>query len=204
MGFFEALRKNQNINRTRSEQMYDDALQLFNSPELQNKTLSPELAEKVMHGEDCDVVNGAEGRFGHDVTNPIPVNGPLGELTYLSRLRLRNTGSMVFFHKIAVKGHIDVFELINVSGRVVDYLYVDMYHPRSSRRYPDGYTMEREAVFPRGVTTKVDTFPAGLYKRIKEEAKQRLGVDVAEQDSGRIDLEQARQSLAEKRRIFKF
>ena len=122
-------------------------------------------------------------------------------MTYLSRLRLRSTGSMVFFHKVETIGRIDKFELVNVSGKVVDYLYLDMYHPRASRRYPEGYTLEKEAVFPRGVTTTVPDFPAGLYKLIKKEAKQRLGVDVAEKESDRIDVEQAHASIRELRKL---
>ena len=185
MGFFDALVKS-DINRTRSEKMYDDALKLFNSAQLQNETLPPALKAEVEGGEDCDVLSQGSGRFGHDIGNPIPVNGPFGEMTYLSRLRLRSTGK---------------FELVNVSGKVVDYLYLDMYHPRASRRYPEGYTLEKEAVFPRGVTTTVPDFPAGLYKLIKKEAKQRLGVDVAEKESDRIDVEQAHASIRELRKL---
>ena len=96
MGFFDALVKS-DINRTRSEKMYDDALKLFNSAQLQNETLPPALKAEVEGGEDCDVLSQGSGRFGHDMGNPIPVNGPFGEMTYLSRLRLRSTGSMVFF-----------------------------------------------------------------------------------------------------------
>ena len=195
MGFFDAFFKEQ--QRTESEEIYDRALQIFNSPQLQNEALSAELAREVLAGEDCDQVSGAYGRFGHDVTNPIPVNGPSGEFVYLSRLRLRRTGSMVFFHNVGQIGRIHVFELTNVSGHFADRLYVDMYHPRCSRLYPEGYTLEREAVFPRGVTTAVADFPNGLYKAIKKEAKLRLGIDVAEQESARIDAAAAQKSLAE-------
>jgi hypothetical protein len=194
MGFLDSF-YSKDLNQTRSEKMYNDALQLFNSPELQNARLPRNLADKVINGEDCDVITGAAGAFGHDMTNPIPVNGPLGEVTYLSRLRLRATGSMVFFHKINTVGAIDLFELVNVSGKFVDYLYLDMFHPRCSRLYPAQYTLEREAVFPRGVTAKVEEFPKGLYKLIKKESEQHLGVDVAEKESKRIDVEQAWQSI---------
>ena len=94
MGFFDAFFKEQ--QRTKSEEIYDRALQIFNSPQLQNEALSKDLSREVLQGEDCDQVSGAYGRFGHDLTNPIPVNGPSGEFVYLSRLRLRRTGSMVF------------------------------------------------------------------------------------------------------------
>lgn len=199
MGLFENFFSKE-MNQTRSEKMYDDALQLFNSADLQNQTLPLALKEKIEAGEDCDTISNSSGRFGHDITNPIPVNGPLGELTYLSRLRLRSTGSMVFFHKVKTIGLIDKFELVNVSGKFVDYLYVDMYHPRATRLYPDAYTLEREAVFPRGVTTTVPDFPNGLYKYVKREAKQRLGVDVAEKECKCINIEQAQRSIAATRK----
>ena len=103
---------------------------------------------------------------------------------------------MVFFHKAGSAGGIDIFELTNVSGKFVDRLYVDMYHPRCSRRYPEGYTLEREAVFPRGVTTNLPDFPQGLYKAIKKEAKKRLGIDVAERESDCIDVAAVQGALA--------
>ena len=93
MGFFDAFFKEH--QRTKSEEIYDKALQIFNSPELQNQALSGKLADKVTHGEDCDIIPGSYGRFGHDRTNPIPVNGPSGEFVYLSRLRLRRTEQCV-------------------------------------------------------------------------------------------------------------
>lgn len=186
-------------DKTRSEIMYDDALALFNSAEKQNDTLKGAVRTRILQGLDCDTVPGATGDFGHDKTNPIPVNGSFGEMTYLSRLRLRATGSLVFFHKLRTEGTLDVFELVNVSGKFVDYLYLDPYHPRASRLYPAGYTLEKEAVFPRGVTTTLPEFPKGLYKAIKEEAKEKLGVDVAEKQSGRIDIDQALLTIGEGR-----
>ena len=62
MGFFDAFFKEQ--QRTKSEEIYDRALQIFNSPQLQNEALSEDLAREVLAGEDCDQVSGAYGRFG--------------------------------------------------------------------------------------------------------------------------------------------
>lgn len=56
MGFFDAFFKEH--QRTKSEEIYDKALQIFNSPELQNQALSGKLADKVTHGEDCDIITG--------------------------------------------------------------------------------------------------------------------------------------------------
>ena len=46
------------------------------------------------------------------------------------------------------------------------------------------------------MTTTVADFPKGLYKAIKKEAKLRLGIDVAEQESDRIDAAAAQESLS--------
>ena len=75
-----------------------------------------------------------------------------------------------------------------------------MYHPRCSRRYPEGYTLEKEAVFPRGVTTNLPDFAKGLYKAIKKEAKQRLGIDVADKESDCIDVPAVQEALAHLRK----
>ena len=50
--------------------------------------------------------------------------------------------------------------------------------------------------FPAAVTTTVTDFPNGLYKAIKKESKLRLGIDVAEQESARIDAAAAQESLS--------
>jgi hypothetical protein len=181
--------------QTRTDKMYDDALRLFNTATLQNDTYDEKLAAKVRNGVDCDTVPDAAGRFGYDQTNPIPVNGPLGELSYLSRLRVRSTGSMIFFHKTRSIGTIDEFEVVNVSGRFAARLYFDMYHPRVSRLYPEKFTLEWQAVFPRGITTTCPDFPKGLHKLIKKEAKRWLGVEVAEKEGDRINIERAQESL---------
>jgi hypothetical protein len=51
----------------------------------------PEIMQKYNslfeNGTDQDVIPNGYGEFGHDVTNPIPVNTVAGSLVYLSRLR---------------------------------------------------------------------------------------------------------------------
>ena len=44
----------------------------------------------------CDHISGSSGKFGYDISNPIPVNGVGGEIFYLNTLRARS-GVGVFF-----------------------------------------------------------------------------------------------------------
>lgn len=194
MGFFDQMYK-EGPQRTKSEKIYDYALQVMNDVELQNQRLDEGTRAKILAGIACNEIPGASGDFGHDKSNPIPVNGPVGEFTYLSRLRMRSTGGRVFFHKLHTIDGIDEFALTNVSGQFVDHLYLDPGHPRQTYWYPHNYYLEREGVQPRGITTTCPDFPAGLYKLIKKEAKIWLGVDVAEKEAQAIDVEQAKKSL---------
>ncbi len=52
----------------------------------QNDRLPPAARGPLKKGNACDHIPGGTGPFGKQQTNPIPVNGPLGELIYLSTL----------------------------------------------------------------------------------------------------------------------
>ena len=117
MGFFENIYGDK-PERTRSEKMYDYAFDVMNDVDLQYAAMTPDWQRMVRSGEPCDTVPGGKGEFGHDLGNPIPVNGPIGEFSYLSRLRMKSTGSRVYFHRVANHDGIDEFELTNVSRAV--------------------------------------------------------------------------------------
>lgn len=78
------------------------------------------------------------GPFGFVETNPIPVNGPIGELAYLSRLET-SAGERILFHRIGAIDKIDVYEAVSFSGSEWFILYLDYYHPRRSRALPEGF-----------------------------------------------------------------
>ena len=90
--------------------------------------------------EDCDQIPGAEGPIGHSFNNPIPVNGQLGTYKYLAKLRI-SLGTPLLFHRIGsmksekTKYLVDVYELVDSSGKHWDLLFIDMYHPRRSNSF---------------------------------------------------------------------
>src|SRR3546814_6579765 len=61
-----------------------------------------------------DLPNGS-GPFGFTETNPIPVNGPIGQLAYLSRLETQS-GQRILFHRLAAIDKVDVFEAVTFDG----------------------------------------------------------------------------------------
>lgn len=109
----------------------------------QNELLHPAARDPVLAGEACDEIAGASGPFGYSKSNPIPVNGALGQLAYLSKLQTVN-GQRVLFHRLGSIDTVDVFELVSFDGSQWFILYTDLYHPRKSRHTPDGFRFTKE------------------------------------------------------------
>ncbi len=106
---------------------------------------SQDLIDVYLKGQDCDEVADSYGEFGKVPNNPIPVNGPIGSIKYLSRLRTKDESSKLIFHRLGsinvinLNNPIDVYEVVSTDAKNWDILYIDMYHPRRSKKIPDGY-----------------------------------------------------------------
>jgi hypothetical protein len=140
------------------------------------------VRSEIAGGLDCDELPNAQGEFGRSPTNPIPTNGPLGEIIYLSRLRT-GSGSPVMFHRVrAEEGAtrpVDVYEVLSLDGRVRENLFLSMYHPRKSRKVPRGYTYAAKLDgenFTYGVNHIVARFPEKLDAHVRKWQMEMLGV----------------------------
>ena len=103
------------------------------------------IGQECKEGVDCDTVPGGHGAFG-SVTNPIPVNGPIGEIKYLGKLRAR-TGFAFFFHRLGStsgptsNNSIDIYEVVSLDATHWATLHFDLYHPRRSNLAPEGFQL---------------------------------------------------------------
>jgi hypothetical protein len=99
----------------------------------------------------CDEIPNATGQFGYSETNPIPVNGPMGECVYLNRLRSRS-GARCLYHRIGslpmktvnqanMRLGVDMFEVVAGDASQWAILYFLMYYPHRSQKCPDDFTM---------------------------------------------------------------
>lgn len=104
----------------------------------QLEIIHPMMAELIAAKPACDKIPNGTGPFGFSETNPIPVNGPIGQLAYLSKLETVK-GERILFHRIGAIGTIDVFEAVTFSGSEWFILYTDLYHPRKSKLTPAGF-----------------------------------------------------------------
>ncbi|RJP34950.1 MAG: hypothetical protein C4527_01385 [Candidatus Omnitrophota bacterium] len=103
--------------------------------------------EKIFIGPDCDVLPNAYGPFGKCLTNPIPVNGIIGKIIYLNRLRSKY-GFKFFYHRIGsfespiTSYPVDKYELVSTDAKIWLLLYFCLYFPRRSSLVPEGLTLE--------------------------------------------------------------
>ena len=109
------------------------------------------------------------GPFGFTETNPIPVNGPMGQLAYLSRLETQS-GHPRLFHRLGAIDTVDVFEAVTFDGSEWFILFVDLYHPRRSRLTPDGFRFTKEVAQFSGFHKFCENFP---YDFVEKKASER-------------------------------
>src|SRR3546814_4050745 len=84
------------------------------------------------------------GPFGFTETNPIPVNGPIGQLAYLSRLETQSV-QRIIFHRLGAIDKVDVFEGVTFDGSGWFIFFVALYHQRRSRLTADDLLFTQDA-----------------------------------------------------------
>lgn len=172
------------FNKIQDEPVEDQIKEAGNYP-------SP-LTQLILQGLDCDSFPNSQGEFGRTRTNPIPVNGPFGEIKYLNRLRTDH-GVGLLYHRIAsaenimlvgeIDGNVDIFETVSSDNKVWDILFFHMYHPRRSTMLPQRYRFaEYHEIFSKlplgyGSTAKDNNFPYGIPEMLRQ--KGNLGAEFA-------------------------
>ena len=164
---------------------------LMDNEKAQNERLPEPYRSEVLRGADCDEIAGSVGEFGRDPRNPIPVNGFLGELIYLSNLRTADS-QRIMFHRLGAITNVDIYETVSLDGAIWDILFLHQYHPRKSQRPPSGYRIvsgtERNSLLL-GVNDFVAAFPDRLPDAIADTSERIFNF--------RIRPSQVREALAQ-------
>ncbi len=142
----------------------------------QNMRLPEALRGAIESGEDADITKGNTAeQFGRRWDNPIPVNGPLGEILYLSSLQTLNE-TPILFHRLGNLNNIDVYEIVTADSKNWDVLFLDMYHPRKSRMAPKGYQLLKFVAVFTGANSRVENFPYDLQNAISNCTQRMIGI----------------------------
>jgi hypothetical protein len=162
--------------------IFEKAHRLLDDEAAQNEALPEDFRKILAENPDCDRLPNAFGEFGRAPTNPIPVNGPLGEAIYLSRLETSD-GNAIAFHRLGAFDNVDVFEVVSENGSHWDVLYLSLYFARKSMEVPSGYRVMADKVrrtLIRGTTLRVDSFPKGIYSATLECTKRLIGIPIGD------------------------
>ena len=122
----------------------DEVSKIFNKVIERKKTLDDLISSKSISMSGGDQIPGAHGRFGLDVTNPIPVEGFTGLDNYL--LHLSNScGKKISWNRLGstssdnIDGMIDIYIPVDSSGKEYPRLYICMYCENTSEKIPAGF-----------------------------------------------------------------
>jgi hypothetical protein len=123
---------------------------------------------------------GSPHEFGLNAENAIPVNGPIGELIYLSSLRVG--GEPILFHRLgsasSSRGMVDHFAWQSIASNLTGALFLDFGFDRRSRRAPAGFDLaasldDRNPIY--GTTARLPSFPIGIADEVREIQKNVFG-----------------------------
>lgn len=100
----------------------------------------------IRNGCDSDEIPTGHGKFGHDITNPIPVRGIPANTVYLSRLRTEDGRPIKWerigsFHAENIESPIDGYRIFDQTQAQIAVLYISPYHKRISGKAPKGFLL---------------------------------------------------------------
>ena len=152
----------------------------------------------ILSGTSVDKLERVAGDFGAR-NNPIPVNGHIGEIKYLSKLRTKLGNSHLCFHRTgshdsdATERPVDSFDVVSLDGVFRRVLYFDFYHPRRSTSAPNGLYLhsvggsgEKDAPWGYGVGYLLVDFPSALPEALVSEYGEEIGRPMAMELNGRL------------------
>lgn len=142
MGFISKLFGGKKEDKALRE-AFEQIRRILEGEQLQLDMIHPAMKSMIESCPAYDKDPNGTGPFGFSETNPIPVNGPIEQLAYLSKMETEK-GERILFHRIGAVNTIDVFEAVTFSGSEWFILFVDLYHPRRSRLTPEGFRFTQE------------------------------------------------------------
>lgn len=159
-------------------QLFDKLAEIMEDENMQNSMNHPMIQDQIINRHDVDELPDGIGDFGHAAENPIPVNGALGELLYLSLLKTTDTNQRLLFHRLGSVESLDMYETVTIDGKKWDILFFSMYHPRKSRKAPSGYQLTdyRSQPLLYGTNQRVENFPYGLQAAIQQTTEKMIGI----------------------------
>lgn len=156
MGFFSKLIGKE--ERSEADNAIEKIRKIIVDEQFQLDILGPSKSAVFSSYPGRDQIDDPEGEFGRSALNPIPVNGPIGSVAYLSKLESLD-GQGLFFHRLGSNKKVDLYEAVTMDGKTWEILFLDMYHSRQSRLAPEGFSLRTSPCQFTGFNQFCDKFP---------------------------------------------
>ena len=180
--------------KTRNQQsvrrIFEETYDLLRSEQVQN--LSMPISLQAMLKEN-DFSRAISGGYGFSPYDPVRVNGPIGELIYLSCLRSK--GDVGFIgHRLGSFNALDVFEIVSEDLSSWHILYMDMYWRQKDLFAPHGLSLFSQSGDSSAVASGLSVtnrflrdFPRGFWPQLLETTQFFLGIPAVRLSVKEID-----------------
>ena len=146
------------------EAIFEKMSLMLGDDDMQIRMLGPKTYSDFKSLTAIDQHRDADGELGISLNNPIPTNGPIGSVSYLSNL-VTKSKHKILFHRIKVIKKIDVYEYVSICSSLWGFLFLDMYHSRKSKLTPNGFERASEPQQFIGFNHFWDDFPYGYAEQ---------------------------------------
>ena len=140
--------------------------------EIQNGNLDDSL-QSILKQNECNRTRSTG--YGFSPSDPIRVNGPLGEQLYIAMLRGLD-GQAVIGHRLGSLKQLDIFEVATSDFTQWAVLVFDMYYLSKDTVAPAGFIID-----PSGIRTLTATnrfmahFPSNFYSELIDAVSEQIG-----------------------------
>ena len=146
--------------------------QLLKEDEEQNRTYPDSFQELLAENYEMRD-RGLE--YGMSASDPIRVNGPIGEIVYISRLKSPNNKGYLG-HRLGSLNGLDIFEIVSDDFKDWKIIYLDMYWKTKDAFAPNGTSYSTDAIGISATNSFMARFPANFWQEALIATEQQFGI----------------------------
>ncbi|MEM6988388.1 MAG: hypothetical protein AAF499_17875 [Pseudomonadota bacterium] len=150
--------RSQRAAEAKLDQDVETVSRLLDDPDYQLSLMPRAIVDQARRNGHAGEIPNAAGSFALVPSNPVPVNGTVGAMAWLSRLQTRHGESLVF-HRLGILGDLEVYETLSLQRQQWAMFFFDPRYLSASTRAPNGYQLLSSSRPFHGVGSHMRDFP---------------------------------------------
>lgn len=174
--------------------VFEKVYQLLQNEDMQN-ALYPSSLQSLLKPDNAN--RQISDLYGTDITDPIRVNGPLGELLYISGLR-HPSGASYLGHRLGSLRSTDVYEVVSDDFRDWRIIFFDMYWANKDTVAPKGLIYHGAEELAKGqfglsATNRfISKFPIDFWENLIQGTQEQFGFPAVKTQLKSLDYSRAK------------